>query len=254
MEAHEAGVVSSVSVLVNTPGWEDAASRARSVGSKLGVGLHLNLTAGRPLTNGDSLIERRTGNFHALPALVGRTLAGLIEPADVAAECAAQIARLRDARLAITHLDSHRHVHVLPRLWAPVVETARREGIRFVRVPLERLGSNAARGAALLKQAALLGAWRLASRGDAGPRHADRFCGISLQGGTRLLPRLLQLLDALEPGTTELMVHPGYADGDLGSWDDYIWEREAELRALTSPEVRARCRRGDFQLTHFGAL
>src|SRR3989475_8189666 len=55
LEAHAAGVVSSVSVLVNTPGWPDARDRLRAIGGTLGGGLHLNLTTGAPLTTAPSL-------------------------------------------------------------------------------------------------------------------------------------------------------------------------------------------------------
>ena len=254
LEAHSAGVVSSVSVLVNLPAWEDAAPRLGAAGPGLGVGLHLNLTAGKPLSHGGTLCDPRTGGFHPLTALVVRALAGRIDPADVAAECAAQVARLRGAGVAITHLDSHRHVHVLPGVWRAAVETARRQGVPVVRVPLESLGANPRNWPALVKKVALAAAWRVASPGVPAPRSADRFFGISLQGGAEFLPRLLALLDRLEPGTTELVVHPGYPDGDLADWDRYVAPRAAELAALTAPVVRERIRRGDFRLIHFGAL
>src|SRR2546426_6541441 len=44
--------------------------------------------------------------------------------------------------MVVTHVDSHRHVHALPGVWGPVVETARREGVPVVRVPLEPWGLN----------------------------------------------------------------------------------------------------------------
>jgi len=253
LEAHWAGVVSSVSVLVNLPAWEDAAPRLGAAAPALGVGLHLNLTVGKPLSPGGTLCDRRTGAFHRLTMLVGRALAGRIDPADVAAECAAQVARLREAGVAITHLDGHRHAHVLPGVWPAVVETARRQGVPVVRVPLEPLGVNPRNWPALVKKVALAAAWRVASRGAPAPRSADRFFGISLQGGAEFLPRLLALLDRLEPGTTELVVHPGYPDGDVAYWDRYVAPRAAELAALTAPVVRERIRRGDFRLVHFGA-
>src|SRR5437763_13941300 len=57
LEAYAAGVVSSVSVLVNTPGWDDAVRPLRDLDppSRLGVGMHLNLTMGRPVSWGGSL-------------------------------------------------------------------------------------------------------------------------------------------------------------------------------------------------------
>jgi predicted glycoside hydrolase/deacetylase ChbG (UPF0249 family) len=238
----------------------DAARALRRTGASLGVGLHLNLTVGAPLSGpGRDGSRTRTlvdgaGRFHALPALIARALAGRLDPGEIAAECAAQLARLRDAGAAITHVDGHRHVHILPGVWRPVVETARAHGVTIVRVPLEPLATHATNWRALLKKTALAAAWRVTARAGARPRHADRFYGLSLQGDAHFLERLLALLDRLAPGTTELMVHPGYADSDLAGWDDYAAPRVAELAALTSAAVRARFRSGRFRLVHFGAL
>ena len=240
LETHAAGVVSSVSVLVNAPGWDDAVRRLRDLGPPpgLGVGLHLNLTMGRPVSWGGSLCNVRTGRFHTLPALVARAVTGRLDSGDVAIECTAQLARLRNAGLVVTHVDSHRHVHVLPGVWGAVVETARAAGVPVVRVPLEPWSINPVNWRASLKKVALRVAWGLASRGVTPLDRPDRFVGISLQGSRSLPARLLAVLDRLEPGTTELMVHPGYADGDLVAWDDYTAPRARELAALTHPEVR----------------
>ena len=250
LEAHAAGVVSSVSVLVNAPGWEDAIAALRRTGS-LGVGLHLNLTAGEPLSVGGSLVHLRTGRFHGLAGLVTRALAGRIDSERVAEECGAQLARLRSAGVPVTHIDGHRHVHALPGVWAPVVAAARAHGVPFVRVPVER-----GTGRAWVKRWTIGAAWHVAARGVAVPRHADRFHGIGLQGDPRFLNRLLALIDRLAPppGVTELMVHPGRLDGMLAAWDGYVAPRAAELAALTSSAARERLRRGDVCLTHFGAV
>jgi predicted glycoside hydrolase/deacetylase ChbG (UPF0249 family) len=256
LEAHAAGVVSSVSVLVNAPGWADARATLPAASATLGVGLHLNLTADAPVASGArTLVSPRTGRFHPLRVVVARALAGGIDPGEVAAECAAQLARLRETGVAVTHLDSHRHVHVLPGIWGAVVETARREGVRFVRVPLEPLAARAASWRALLKGAALGAAWRVAARGVALPpvAHADHFHGIALQGDRRFAGRLVALLDRLAPGLTELMVHPGHPDAALAAWDGYTAPRAVELAALTSPAVRARFQQGAFRLVTFAA-
>ena len=250
--AHAAGVVTSTSMLVNTPGWEDAAARARS-NSRLGVGLHLNLTAGRPLTRARSLSDG-SGQFRPLAQFAARAWTGRIDPADVAGECRAQLARLQQAGVVVTHLDSHRHVHLLPRVWTPVVTAACQAGVTVVRVPLEPLGINPHNWHALLKKLALAAAWSVVPRSGERPRRADHCRGISLVGGARYLPALLRILDTLPPGTTELIVHPGSAGDDLVGWDDYGAPRSEELAALTSAAVRSRLGRGDIELVHFGAL
>ena len=246
LEAVASRVVTSVSVLVNAPGWEDGLDRL-GAWPELGIGLHLNLTAGRPLTDGATLRDPATGAFHPLRALVIRALRGRIDSAEVQAECAAQLTRLRETGAPLTHLDSHRHVHALPGVWRPVVETARREGIGVVRVPLEP-------GTPSLKGLALRAAWRVAARGVPVPRHPQRFYGISLQARPDFAQRLLRLLDRLPRGTTELMVHPGHPDAALAAWDDYTAPRAVELAALTGEAIRSRLSRGDLRLATFASL
>src|SRR2546430_14381654 len=158
-EAPAAGVVSSVSALVNAPGWEHAVAALRRAGAELDAGLHLNLIAGEPMGGGCSLVHPRTGRFHGLAGLVTRALTGRIDPDHVAEECAAQLARLRAVGVPVTHVDSHRHAHPFPRVWGPVVATARTHGVPFVRVPVEH-----GTGRGVVKRWAIAAAWRAAGR------------------------------------------------------------------------------------------
>jgi predicted glycoside hydrolase/deacetylase ChbG (UPF0249 family) len=256
LEAHRAGVVTSASLLVNTPGFPHAARAARDA-QGLGVGLHLNFTAGRPVSPPDavvSLCDPRAGTFHPLPLLIARALTGRVKDSHVATECAAQIARFRATGLRPTHLDGHQHAHALPGILRPVIAAARQAGIDVVRIPLDPLAGIVWRPIAAVAQALLAGSYRLAARGVPAPRYADHFRGFALTGRRDFRERLLALLDALEPGVTELMVHPGYPDASLAGWVSYSEGRERELAALTSGTVRARLGRGDIALIHFGGL
>lgn len=75
-----------------------------------------------------------------------------------------------------------------------------------------------------------------------------------LLGAPRFGSLLVEVLDALPPGTTELMVHPGYVSGLLPGNDRYTTQREVELRALTSHEVLELLHKGCIRLMHFGEL
>lgn len=256
LEAHAAGVVTSASLIVNTPGFEGAVRAALSA-PRLGVGLHLNLTAGRPVAPARevaSLLNPVTGRFHSLPSLALRAAAGSVVAAQVRAECAAQIARARQAGVPLTHLDSHRHVHALRGIWAPVAEAALEAGIGVVRVPVERPAAARVRLTPLLKATLLALSWRLAAAGRQVPRHADHFRGATLLGDPDFERRLVEVINGLGPGTTELVVHPGYAGGDLETLDSYTTPRERELKALLSPAVRERLARGDVRLVSFADL
>src|SRR3981081_2298214 len=93
IEAAEAGVVTAASLIVNLPDFADALDRSLSCPT-LSLGLHLNLTVGRPLTAAPSLTRGDTGEFFTLPALIARASLGLLDASDIARECLAQIDRM----------------------------------------------------------------------------------------------------------------------------------------------------------------
>ena len=255
LEAHDAGSVTSTSLLVNLPAFQDAVLRAGRA-PRLGVGLHFNLTAGAPVSPAalvPSLCDPATGQFHPLRRLVVRALTGRIAATEVLVECAAQVDRFRATGLPLTHLDSHRHVHLLPGVWEPVMEVARRRDIAVIRVPFDRLRRVARAPTAFAEQMLLRASYHLAG-GNGLPRAVDHFQGSALFARRDFRDRLLALLDQLDPGVTELMVHPGYADPELARWDGYLEERERELAGLSDAAVRGRLAAGDIELLHFGAL
>jgi predicted glycoside hydrolase/deacetylase ChbG (UPF0249 family) len=254
LEAHAAGTVSSASMMVGAPAFHDAVERVRSEAPKLGVGLHLDLVAGTPLTAAPSLTDPDTGRFHALDALARRALAGQVDAAEVRRECEAQLAALTGAGLEPTHIDSHRHAHALPGILPAVTAAAYDARIPVVRRPLD--SPSLLDPVASTKMLMLHAAWRTALRGVATPHRellarAPHFRGIALQGASDVRDRLLATLDQLPLGVTELMMHPGYDDAVLAEQDPYRAEREAEMKALLAPEVSERLEKGDVRLVSF---
>lgn len=246
IEAAERGVVTSASMMVNLQGFDDAVLRARSCPS-VSLGLHLNLTTGRPLTSAPSLTQRKTGEFHPLPVLIAKASLGRVDSSEVANECKAQIDRMIGAGIRPTHLDSHRHVHIHPAFWPAVLQAAASRNVSNVRVPCEPLRINAADWRATLKKTGLLVSTRLSRRGM-GDHAAIHFFGVSLQGGNPFAARLFALIPDLPAGMTELMTHPGYADASLSEHDGYTWQREEELRVLCSGGLRDLLARSGIEL------
>jgi chitin disaccharide deacetylase len=253
-EAVAAGVVTSATVMVNTPGFDDAVRRAAGLRDSLGIGLHFNLTTGAPVAPAPevpSLLDR-AGRFLTLAGFLRRALTGGVRAADVRREAEAQFARLRAAGLAATHADSHRHVHAHPVVRGALGAAAAAAGVTSVRRPIEPLWARPAGVAGVAKRALIGAMWAL----PAGRRHvpnAASFRGLALSGDRAFQARLLALLDALPEGTTELMVHPGHDDPSVAPWDPYIAQRALELAALLSAPVRERLGRGDLALTRCGA-
>jgi predicted glycoside hydrolase/deacetylase ChbG (UPF0249 family) len=237
-------------VIVNLPDFPDALDRALMVPG-LSLGLHLNLTVGRPLTSAPSLTRRSTGEFYTLPMLAARASLGLLDATQIESECLAQIDRMIESGFPPTHLDSHRHVHAHPAISAAVARAAASRGILHVRVPRESMRTNASDWRATLKKGGLLVCAGLSARTSAAA-HANHFVGVSLQGGKSFATRLFALIPKLPPGTTELMTHPGYADASLAEHDSYTLERVTELRALCSREFRDILVRSGVTLASFG--
>ncbi|MEP6619617.1 MAG: ChbG/HpnK family deacetylase [bacterium] len=254
LEAHAAGTLSSASMMVNTPAFSEAATLIRERAPSLGVGLHLNLLTGRPLSTGSTLASPRTGEFFSLSELARRAISGRVSAADVRRECDAQLSALTGVGITPTHVDSHRHTHALPGILPAVLASARAAGVRIVRRPLDQFSPADPMSGA--KMTVLHASWRVAMRGVAPEdgdllRHSPHFRGIALQGRTDVRSRLLTMLDALPHAPTEIMLHPGYDDAVLAAQDPYRAARERELEALCSPLIRERLTRGDIRLVTF---
>ena len=134
VEGFEKGVISSTTLMANMPGFEEACELARSHNLVGKVGVHLNLTEGRPLSGPIQrlpLLCDNTGLFRARQTLfrISRE-----ERRAVEVEFAAQIQTCMDRGIRPTHLDSHQHVHTEWAIGAAAIRVARRFGIRAIRL------------------------------------------------------------------------------------------------------------------------
>jgi len=253
VEAHERGIVSSATLMANGQAFDDAVALAQSR-PRLGVGCHIVLVDGTPLLEkrfSHSLIDPASeaagvprfregiGRFAAL-AMLGR-----LAPDEIRAEAVAQIGKLQSSGIAVTHLDSHKHTHMFPQVFRPLLRAARACGVRAIRNPFERIRAS--------QVAARPGLWRRWTevgilRGLAKQfRDAVRQAGMITPNGTfaivatgALDDRLLRrMVEHLPDGVWELVCHPGYNDTELQSVRTKLREsREQELRILTSQSTR----------------
>lgn len=259
LQAHREGIVAATSLMAVGCAFDQAVRLCRTVPS-LDVGVHLTLVAERPLrANGSSLVEEN-GRFPAgHAAFVRRWALGRIRRADVQAEWSAQIERVLDQGIRVTHLDSHQHVHALPGLADLALALAGRYRIPFVRAPVEPLrmdrplslhSINRMCGSAFLRASWTLA--RLAAAGSAEHRPL-RFLGFH-DGGRLDRRRLRRLLASLRPDRAyELMCHPGFTpeEAHVKSWQ---YRHEEELQALTDPLIRSEIAARGIQLCSFKDL
>lgn len=252
-EAHRHGIVTSASLLANGTAFESGVRLALSTPA-LGVGVHLNLSDGAPVADPQSVTSllNDRGEFAGGPeSLLLRLARRSLHAEDVEREWQAQIQKISAAGIRPTHLDGHKHVHMLPRLFEIALRLAKRHGIPAIRVSHEESHLRSAlsaggpqRGSVVMKQGVQARGLKLLARDAreqaerAGIVTADYFCGVA-QTGELTRQGVLRLLENLPEGTTELMCHPGYVDDALKKSSTRLQaSREAELAILTDTQVR----------------
>jgi chitin disaccharide deacetylase len=252
-DAHRKGLVTSASLLANGPAFSSALKIASS-NPELGIGVHLNLSDG-PSTADPAKVR---GLLNAAGQFEGGTESQLLRIAtrglnlvEVEREWDAQIQKVRDSGIAPTHLDGHKHVQMLPGLFEIALRLAKKHGIRAIRVAHEasKLRALLATGGdqksgTVLKQGVQARGLKLLARDaremadHAGLATTDYFCGIA-QTGIMTREGVENLLNHLPAGTTELMCHPGYADGALRNSPTRLQQsRQTELEIFTDGRIR----------------
>lgn len=206
LAARRHGLVTSTTALVNRP-----IARAHveaALESGLGIGLHVNLTLGVPLTGGASLVDGAGRFIHD-----ARHAAARVSARDVEQEVSAQVERFEAIfQGRPTHLDTHHHVG----LHSPVREVVLAWAAKL-HIPLRSQNPVARRTAR-----------------SAGLATTDHFFGESGPGAYWTLQRTVAHLRHLPAGVSEFMTHPGYCDDEL-AYSRYGRQRETELVGLGAP-------------------
>ncbi len=255
LRAHRDGIVTSTTLMANMAAAEDAACLARQTPT-LGVGVHLNICQGRPLSrealalaDDDGVMRLSAGRALWLCA----TRPWLLRA--VEAEFDAQVRWVLDHGIRPTHLDSHRHTHGWPPIFARAVRVAQRYNIRFVRRHREVLPGGWPVGAGKQRRVcralnvlgwinARLAPSLVATTGTWGVAHT----------GSIDANWLVRAAEAVPTGVTEIMTHPGLAAGADEAASRLRESRRRELEALCDPAVREALRRHGVELVHYGQL
>lgn len=255
-DSFDHGVLTSATLLVTTPFLEETAREVRR--RRLPVGLHLSLTLGKALAPHQQLpdIVDAAGNMMKSAShfmlLSGPNRARPAIYQQIHREFDAQFSRARDEGIALTHVDSHQHVHMNPHIFTIVEELAGKYGvskIRFSREPLLafEITTNLWVNLQQKNVGKLLLARAMARRIRPRLGTSDWFFGLMYSG--RFTPRAFGKLVAhigRAGGRYEIGIHPGHpVEAEASVYpnpgvDAFIKSphRETELRLLTDPGVR----------------
>ena len=238
----------------NEAAFDEAVEAARALPG-LSVGCHVVLVDGAPLSAPgavDTLLAIRSGEpecfYASLSAFAARATMGGFDREQLVTEITAQIRKIQAAGITVSHLDSHKHVHIFPEILRAMLRAARICGVRAIRspfVPMKAIMAQrfAGKGALMKRygQVRVLNAFagnfrRQTAR--AGLRAPDGVIGV-IETGSMDETLLRQALSGLPEGTWELVCHPGYADADLRAVRTRLVEsREQERGLLTSAKLK----------------
>ena len=259
--AHQKGILTSATLMANMPGFDEAVEMARDH-PRLGVGVHLNLLRGEPVTPARDVasLVRADGFLHGSAyAFIRKLGSGRISGGDIEKELRAQIEKAFAAGVPVSHFDSEKHLHMIPPVFRIVIRLA--EEYRVPRVRYVRECCLAPRVTQSFKALALSLSCRFMRRRilDHGIMTADHFYGIC-RSGQMTASRLRKILARLGDGVTEIMVHPGFMTSDLLAMEKKIGSyyinnlRERELQALLDDGVKGLVRDGGIQLINFSEI
>ena len=259
IEAHERGIVTSATLMACGAKFQEAVDLASRT-PQLSVGCHVLLVDASPvleLQQVSSLTFANSGTPKFRDSLVDfacRAAARRFNEDEIEAEITAQIRKLQTAGIKVSHLDSHKHTHVFPAVFRPMLRAAKTCGVWAVRNPFEPLFFAVTRNWKRRFQLGILRSFRTSFRKalkESGVMTPDGCVGIVATGG--LTPENFRLLmENLPEGTWEFVTHPGYNDSELDGIQTRLRRsRENELAILTSPETKKLLQREQIELISY---
>lgn len=243
-EAHLHGVVTSTTCMMNIPTTADDVAIALKETPNLGMGVHLVLTMGRPISAPQVVpsIVDENGNFFKYTPLIEHLSSLSMD--EVKKEWRAQVeAFINASGRKPTHIDSHHHSsYFSPSLFRGMLELAK-EYECAIRFPFTEVSSEIEETAKHVPD--LLQEFN--------PRRPDIFF-VNFYDETATKENLLNIIDNVTEGASELMCHPGFVDDSFAKESVYNYQRERELKILTDLSVREAIQSKNIKLITFADL
>ena len=243
-EAHLRGVVTSTTCMMNISTTADDVAIALKETPNLGLGVHLVLTMGRPISASEAVpsIVDENGDFFKYTPLIEHLTSLNIE--EVKKEWRSQIeAFIKASGRKPTHIDSHHHSsYFSPNLFRGMLELAK-EYDCAIRFPFTEVSSEIQETAKHVPELIQ----------EFNPRRPDIFF-VNFYDDSATKENLLNLISSVEEGTSEIMCHPGHVDDTFAKESVYNFQRERELKILTDPVIKQAIETQNIKLITFADL
>lgn len=138
LEGYSCGILKSASLVANGLAFEEAYTKIIPACPDLGVGIHLNVIEGKPLCSDLDRLVGSDSNFNnGYGVFILKSLYDEIFMEQLEREFRAQIEKIL-AVTPVSHIDSHVHVHAIPKIFELVCKLAKEYGIKQIRTQFEK--------------------------------------------------------------------------------------------------------------------
>lgn len=262
IETHTAGAVTSASLMVNMPAYEHALDYIKSH-PRLGVGVHLNVLRGKAMRSeqllGGRLVDSDGCFSVGIISLMVNLRDDLLKQIEL--EYRAQIEQALSDGIDVTHLDSEKHHHMIPRIFRIVCRLAEEYNINHIRHAAQDFKGHGILLTRQLLKNILLNTWSLYNRKALNMydiKHNDYFYGVH-ETGKYNRNTIVNIINSLRAGVSEIMMHPGYpceCDRNLigRSFIDKCRRGELEVLLNSVSDIKLACKRNDVQMINYKQL
>lgn len=271
IQCHQRGCLTSTSLMANMPASEYAAEQARKF-PNLSVGIHLNLTTGRPISDPQRIpaLVNPDGTFRSTSEIVSLARHFRLAVKQIELEFTNQVEKFLSLGIIPAHCDSHHNITVNPQPYIAMMRVVKKYNIKRLRTYrglyrldktggwkfsnlLKMLRINTVRGPKSIYYELLHRYWRLR-----GYRLPDVKCGfykiISSSPLTYDLTGWAAMLKSLPEGICELVTHPGLPSNGVLDDAEFSKKRVLEYELFSNPKTKELCAQFDVELVNYEAV
>ncbi len=266
LETHLNGIMTSTTLMVNMPGFDYAVKKAKE-NTTLGVGIHFNLTEGKPVSSPNLIPDLldENGLFKINAIQRKNLLAGKEIYKQAYIELKAQLEKMFDSGIVPTHFDSHHHITGVPMAFKASVDVANEFNIEKARITnIDFRYANKYNGSILtkFKREVLNSPKAIVHKWNKSKLRSDGFKTPDTKIlPTRVLPlqhdeveQFIQALTMLKPGVTEISFHPGYMNSNPYDTVNTASLRIRDFNVATSKKVKDYLSENQIKLISFKDL
>ncbi|MBI4852800.1 MAG: ChbG/HpnK family deacetylase [Acidobacteria bacterium] len=269
IEGHLRGIITSTTIMASGRALNDGLARLKDT-PNLGLGCHLVLIGEEPVAKASQIrsLVNSKGEFpKTLTDFMWLMTSGQAKYSEIVTELRAQLDKLFNLGLTISHCDSHKHSHAHPKVLDAVIQVVEEYKINYIRKPFEKCkikqlrqmfgkypSLDISKKYLLSRMLDYYHSIFLKQMSKTSLHYPDYFQGFIATGS--LTPEIMpKLLAGLSDGVTELMCHPARLDEDLNRTQTRLKQsRESELSAVMSDEAFKVIKSESIELTSFRQL